>query len=90
MPNKRTLKREIKQTCLDIFAECVAVSLYGTPKEKECAEALMHTLIKTESDFISRISHPEPGLSAKAYFNDLVNKFNEQISEIINQIKISE
>ena len=85
MPNKRTLKREIKQTCLDIFAECVAVSLYGTPKEKECAEALMHTLIKT-----SRISHPEPGLPAKAYFNDLVNKFNEQISEIINQIKISE
>ena len=50
----------------------------------------MHTLIKTESDFISRISHPEPGLPAKAYFNDLVNKFNEQISEIINQIKISE
>lgn len=90
MASKRTLKREIKQTCMDIFAECVAASLYGSLTEKASAEALMHTLIRIEEDFISRMSHQEPGLPAKAYFNDLISKFNEQISEIIDQIKVSE
>lgn len=90
MAKRKTLKRNINQICTDLFAECIAMSLYGTDSEKENAESLMHSIIKIESDFISRISHTEPGMTAKAYFKDLITKFKAQITEIADQISISE
>ncbi len=90
MANRRTLKRNISQICTDLFAECIAMSLYGTQNEKENAETLMHSIIKMESDFISRVSHAEPGMTAKAYFKDLIGKFKAQTTELADQISISE
>ena len=40
----------------------------------------------TNTDFIKRVSHPEPGMAQKAYFKDLVANFNKQASELIDQI----
>ena len=71
MANKRTLKRAINGICEELFADCIAASLYGAVKHPENADALLSTIIKTESDFIARVSHPEPGMTAKAYYKDL-------------------
>ena len=90
MTNRRTLKREIRQICTELFAECVAVSQYGTPNERECADSLMYTIIKMEKNFINRISHPEPGLEPSKYYKDLKEKFKAQAMEIIDQITISD
>lgn len=37
-------------------------------------------------NFICRVSHPEPGMPAKAYYKDLIAEFNKQASAIIDQI----
>ena len=38
------------------------------------------------SDFIKRVSHPEPGMKPGTYYQNLIRDFNEQVSEIIDQI----
>ncbi len=84
MANKRSLKRSITLFCEELFAECVAASLYGN--NRDGAEALIFSILKMQDDFICRISHPEPGMPAKLYFKDLREKFAAQASEIIDQI----
>ena len=44
------------------------------------------SILKVEDEFIRRASHPEPGLTAKAYFKDLKDNFTAQIGDIIDQL----
>lgn len=84
MANKRSLKRSITLISEELFAECVAASLYG--QNPESAEALIFSIIKMQDHFIRRISHPEPGIPARVYYKDLREKFAAQVGEIIDQI----
>ena len=79
MANKRTLKHSINLVCGDLFAECVAARLYG-------CEAIIYSILKMQGDFICRISHPEPGMPAKKYYQKLREDFIAQASEIVDQI----
>ena len=86
MANKRNLKKAINQICEDLFIEAVAASLYGNEANKGNTEALLVAVIKTQHNYISRVSHPEPGIRAKTYYKDLREKFTAQASEIADQI----
>ena len=88
MANKRKLKKRITLISESLLADCVAASLYGPKGSKENMEALLFTIVKMEDHFTKRISHPEPGLSPKAYFKDLREKFSAQVSNILDQIGI--
>ena len=84
MANKRNLKHAINLFCEELFAECVAASLYG--HNNDSAHALLYSIIKLQSEFTCRISHPEPGMPPKAYFKKLKEDFAAQATEIIDQI----
>ena len=84
MANKRSLKRSITIICEEIFAECVAASLYGN--NRQSAEALIYSTIRMQDNFIRRISHPEPGMQAKAYYRILIEHFNNDVNDIVDQI----
>lgn len=86
MANKRTLKHNITATCAELFAECVAASLYDKQVNKDNINALLFSIVKTQSEYICRVSHPEPGIKPSAYYKDLIEKFNARISEILDQI----
>ncbi len=86
MANKRSLKKAINQICEELFSEAVAASLYGNTTNKDNADALLVAIIKTQCNYIRRVSHPEPGIAAKVYFKDLREKFAAQASEIADQI----
>ena len=88
MASKRTLKRAIHSICEDLFAEAIAVSLYGAKGQQGNAEALLFSIVKVEDEFVRRVCHPEPGMPAKAYFNDLIEQFKIQIGEIADQLNI--
>ena len=83
MANKRTLKKAITFICEELFAEGVAISLYG-PRPN--VEALLFSIVKMQANYIKRISHPEPGMKAKAYFKDLRENFSAQVGEISDQL----
>ena len=86
MASKRDLKRRINYICSELFAECVAASLYGAREYKDTAEATLTSLLFMHRNYVRRISHSEPGMSKKAYYKDLISKFNTETSEIIDQI----
>ena len=86
MGNKRNLKRLINGICGSLFTETIAASLYGDHPNKAEIDALLTSIVLLRSDYVSRISHVEPGMSAKIYFIDLRKKFDAETNEIIDQI----
>ena len=86
MTNKKDLKRTINYICSELFAECVAASLYEGKPDQSDVQSLLSTILKVHSDYIRRISHPEKGMPAKVFYKDLVTHFNKRVSEIIDQI----
>ena len=88
MANRRTTKRAINKICEELFAEAVAASLYGNEahKEKNNADAVLSSIIRLESDYISRISHVEPGMRAADYFKRMHESLTADVEEIIDQI----
>ncbi len=85
MASKRHLKQTINLICEELFAECVAASLYG--QNRESAEALVWSTLKMRNNYIRRVSHPEPGMPAKVYYKDLKEKFSAQVSELLDQLQ---
>ena len=88
MMNKRSLKKAINAVSDQLFANAVAVSLYGNNRNAENDEALINSIITMREDFVSRISHPEPGMQKQAYYKDLRDKFISQAQEIADQISL--
>lgn len=88
MSNKRKLKKRINLICEALFADCVAISLYGPEANRENMEAHLFSIVKMQDHYIRRVSHPEPGLKAKDYFKDLREKFNAQVNNMLDQINI--
>lgn len=86
MANKRNLKRSINYITSELFAECVAASLYSEKPSDNDIDAILSAIVMTRADFISRISHPEPGMKQKVYFTKLAEDFNKQAGEIVDQI----
>ncbi|KXB40594.1 hypothetical protein HMPREF1870_01677 [Bacteroidales bacterium KA00344] len=86
MAKKRDLKQTINYICSELFAEAVAASLYGATTNTESIEELFSTILITRNDFVKRISHPEPGMKAKKYYDKLIMDFNDRVSDIIDQI----
>ena len=86
MANRRDLKRGINYICSDLFAECMAASLYDGTSNPEDVKNLLTSILTMHSSYISRVSHQEPGLKARAYFADLTAHFTKDVSAVIDQI----
>ena len=86
MSNKRDLKKTINYICSDLFAECVAASLYNGKPDEDNVNALLSSILMIQNDYVRRISHPEPGMKQKKKKKNLTKNFNKQVSEIIDQI----
>ena len=86
MANKRTLKKMINLICEELFAEGVARSLYGHDAQKDNGQAILFSIVKMQNKYISRVSHPEPGMKPNAYYKDLREKFSAEVGEILDQI----
>lgn len=86
MAKRRELKRSINYICGDLLAEAVAASLYNNKGSEAAAENLFAAIIIMRNDFVSRVSHVEPGMTPRKYFKALVEDFNAQASDIIDKI----
>ena len=86
MSSKRDLKRTIYYICGDLFTEGIAASLYGEEHDNDNTEAILTSILVMHSNYIRRVSHVEPGMPAKVYFNDLKDKFSKEVNEIVDQL----
>ncbi len=86
MANKRQLKRTINYITSELFAEAMAAVIYSDKANKKEGDSILASIILMRDDFISRVSHPEPGMAPKKYYKILVNNFNSVVSETIDNI----
>lgn len=70
----------------NFFSEAVAASMYSSKATEEDVNALLASILVIHNDYVRRVSHQEPGLSPKLFYKDLVNNFNKQVSEIVDQV----
>lgn len=87
MAKRRDLKRTINEACYDLFAECIAVAVYNNRDCDGDAGAVLALILSVNDDFLSRVSHKEPGLSGKEYYGKVASDFAKQVDEITSQIE---
>lgn len=86
MAKRRELKRSINYIFSDLFAECMAASLYNGTPNSEDVKNLLTSILTMHSSYVCRISHVEPGMKASDYFKDLNSHFYKDINGLIDQI----
>ena len=86
MAKRRELKRAINYICSDLFAECMAASLYNSTPNSDDVKNLLASILAMHSSYVCRVSHVEPGMKASVYFKDLTTRFHKDINALIDQI----
>lgn len=86
MATKRSLKQSINAVCQGLFADGLALYLYGPKVSDENMEALMSSILMLRRDYLSRVSHPEPGILPRKYYRQLVADFTKEVSCISDQL----
>lgn len=84
MASRKQLKKSVKTVTGDLFADCVALSMCQQGNQ-ETLNQLMQETVELYADYVSRISHTEPGAARKFYakfkaeFTEKVNDLSERI-----------
>lgn len=87
MANKKNLKKSIGAICDALFADCIAITMYGGKTDEANANSVLASVLTIRDNYVRRISHPEPGMPAKTYYKDLVDKFNVEALGVIEQLE---
>ena len=61
MASRKDLKKGINYIIGELFTECVFISLSLPEADKAKADKVMTDILNMQDDFVSRISHTEPG-----------------------------
>ena len=86
MANRKDLKKAINYIAGELFTECVIVSLGLPDAEKKKADEVMTNILNMQDEFVSRISHTEPG-NVKGFYKKLHEDFNAKVDEIVEAIQ---
>ena len=85
MAKRRELKKKVNYISSELFMECLVNKLYVPGTDKDKADQLMSEVLNMQNDFLSRISHTEPG-NAKGYYKKLLADFDAKVQEIIDAL----
>lgn len=86
MAKRRTLKKGINYIAGELFAECVFITLTLSETDKEKADKVMTDILNMQNEFVSRISHTEPG-NVKGFYKKLHEDLNAKVEEIIEAMR---
>lgn len=86
MASRKDLKKGINYIVSELFAECVFISLTLSETDRKKADKILTDILNLQDEFISRISHTEPG-NVKGFYKKLHEDFNAKVGEILEAIK---
>lgn len=89
MASRRNLKKDVSYIIGDLFTECLVYKELVPGTDKAAADDLMMDLLEMDTEFITRISHTQPGES-KQYYRTYLKDFNEAVSNVaakLNSLK---
>ncbi|GFZ40453.1 hypothetical protein [Bacteroides nordii] len=85
MASRRELKKTVNYISGELFSECLINSMFVPGTDKAKADELMAEILKMQDEFVSRISHTEPG-NVKGFYKKFRSDFNAKVNEIIDAI----
>ena len=85
MASRKELKKTVNYIAGELFSECLINSMYVPGTDKKKADELMGEILAIQQEFISRISHTEPG-NVKGFYRKFRSDFNAKVNDIIDAI----
>ncbi|MCD8032136.1 MAG: hypothetical protein LUF04_14220 [Bacteroides sp.] len=85
MASRRQLKKNVNYIAGELFMECLIHSLYVPQTDLGKADDLMVEILKLQEEFVSRISHTQPG-NVKEYYRKFRSDFDARVENIIQGI----
>lgn len=86
MASRKNLKKVITYIVDDIATEAFLVS-YDAKGDTEAWVELFNKIFSLNNDYIARVSHKEPGMPAKKYFDVLCDSFNKDAKALLAEIE---
>lgn len=85
MASRKNLKKVIAFIVNDLAEETFLIS-YNAKASSDAWVAVFNKIFALRNDYIARVSHVEPGMSAKKYFNALCDSFNKDAKALLGEI----
>lgn len=85
MAKRRTLKKHVNYVIGELFAECTVVARFVPGVDATKADEVMVHILNVQDDFVSRISHTEPG-NVKGFYKAFRADFKAQVEALIDEI----
>lgn len=84
MASRRELKKNVNYITGELFAECL-ISSAADKADKKKADEILIQILDMQDEFLSRISHTEPG-NVKGFYKKFLSDFNAKVDEIVDAI----
>lgn len=85
MASRRNLKKVITFVVDELATEAFLMS-YDAKGDTEAWVNLFNKIFSLNNDYIARVSHVEPGMPARKYFNALCDSFNADAKVILDEV----
>ncbi len=86
MANRRLLKKNINYITGELFADCLAHKCYAPGNDPQKCDELLTRILKLQDEYVSRISHTEPG-NVKGFYKQLRESFDADAQALWEEIK---
>ncbi len=85
MAKRRILKKQVNYVIGELFLECTVVAKLTPNVSREKSDAVLLRILEVQNDYISRISHTEPG-NVKGFYKKFHEGFQVEVDSILEQI----
>ncbi len=85
MASRRNLKKVITFVVDELATEAFLMS-YDAKDETAAWVELFNKIFALNNEYVARVSHVEPGVSAKKYFDTLCDSFNKEAKALLEEI----
>ncbi len=86
MASRKNLKKVITFVVDDLATEAFLMS-FDAKSDTEAWVNLFNKIFSLNNEYVARVSHVEPGMPAKQYFNALCDSFNKDARAILGEIE---
>lgn len=84
MASRKSLKQNVNYIAGELFGECLLNSM-SEKADKNEADKILTRILEMQDEFVSRISHTEPG-NVKGFYRKFRSDFNKEVDEIVDAI----
>ena len=85
MASRKNLKKVITFVVDELATEAFLLS-YDAQGDTAAWVDLFNRIFSLNNEYIARVNHVEPGMSAKKYFNTLCDSFNADAKALLEEI----